>query len=397
MKNINSIFFSKYTRVLINGNECIVGNIAFDGRWIKMSHSLYKDLVQKSQNNISLLSEKEKKYINAFREVGICIDNAEKDELQLYPSDITIEITTQCNLACKHCSYSFGGKKYREMPIDMIKAISKWAEDNKVKRILLTGGEPFCRKDIVDVCKVIKQNFTGSLEIITNGTLVTDEYIELIMRYIHALHISLDGYDENSVSMIRGKGVYNKVIALINKLKMCGYERITLSCVSVGDDNSEIIKFKELSERLHIKPVIRQLNIKGRAEENFAEDPMELRIMHNLTEKGLTFKCLCNHQYRSIFINTYGIVFSCAALREEELGIGSFIVSEHKIHIDGLFAKPIVDKIAPCQNCNVRYFCADTCISRNNVIYSNNKKRVERCHIKKNKLEKIVWHTDNDL
>ena len=369
MKNINSIFFSKYTRVLINGNECIVGNIAFDGRWIKMSHSLYKDLVQKSQNNISLLSEKEKKYINAFREVGICIDNAEKDELQLYPSDITIEITTQCNLACKHCSYSFGGKKYREMPIDMIKAISKWSEDNKVKRILLTGGEPFCRKDIVDVCKVIKQNFTGSLEIITNGTLVTDEYIELIMRYIHALHISLDGYDENSVSMIRGKGVYNKVIALINKLKMCGYERITLSCVSVGDDNSEIIKFKELSERLHIKPVIRQLNIKGRAEENFAEDPMELRIMHNLTEKGLTFKCLCNHQYRSIFINTYGIVFSCAALREEELGIGSFIVSEHKIHIDGLFAKPIVDKIAPCQNCNVRYFCADTCISRNNVIY----------------------------
>ena len=100
-----------------------------------------KDLVQKSQNNISLLSEKEKKYINAFREVGICIDNAEKDELQLYPSDITIEITTQCNLACKHCSYSFGGKKYREMPIDMIKAISKWSEDNKVKRILLTGGE----------------------------------------------------------------------------------------------------------------------------------------------------------------------------------------------------------------------------------------------------------------
>lgn len=302
MKNINSIFFSKYTRVLINGNECIVGNIAFDGRWIKMSHSLYKDLVQKSQNNISLLSEKEKKYINAFREVGICIDNAEKDELQLYPSDITIEITTQCNLACKHCSYSFGGKKYREMPIDMIKAISKWSEDNKVKRILLTGGEPFCRKDIVDVCKVIKQNFTGSLEIITNGTLVTDEYIELIMKYIHALHISLDGYDENSVSMIRGKGVYNKVIALINKLKMCGYERITLSCVSVGDDNSEIIKFKELSERLHIKPVIRQLNIKGRAEENFAEDPMELRIMHNLTEKGLTFKCLCNHQYRSILL-----------------------------------------------------------------------------------------------
>ena len=42
MKNINSIFFSKYTRVLINGNECIVGNIAFDGRWIKMSHSLFR-------------------------------------------------------------------------------------------------------------------------------------------------------------------------------------------------------------------------------------------------------------------------------------------------------------------------------------------------------------------
>ena len=40
--------------------------LLFDGRWIKMSHSLYKDLVQKSQNNISLLSEKEKKYIKCI-------------------------------------------------------------------------------------------------------------------------------------------------------------------------------------------------------------------------------------------------------------------------------------------------------------------------------------------
>ena len=99
----------------------------------------------------------------------------------------------------------------------------------------------------------------GRIDIISNATLIYPEHISILKSCVDEISISLDGYDENSVSMIRGKGVYNKVIALINKLKMCGYERITLSYVSVGDDNSEIIKFKELSERLQLSRLLDSL------------------------------------------------------------------------------------------------------------------------------------------
>lgn len=392
MENKNKLEISKYTRVLCNGEECIVGNIAFDGRWIKMPYCLYKSLKQKIQDNSCCFSEDESKYLKAFSEIGVCIDNPQKDTLQLYPSDVTLEITTQCNLFCKHCSYSFGGKEYSEMPFELITAITKWSESKNIKRILLTGGEPFCRKDIANICEIIKENFSGLLEIITNGTLITDELIDIIVKYVHTLHISLDGYDEKSVSEIRGKGVYTKVVNLINQLHNRGYERITLSYVSTHKDSDSIKNFKVLSEQLHTKPIIRQLNLKGRAKENFTDDPSESELLENLTQKGLTFKCLCNHQYHSIFVNTNAKVFSCAALREEELEIGRFLSSESTININNSFSAPIVDKIEPCKNCKVRYFCADTCISRNNVIYLNNKKRICRCHQRQKLLEQLAWH-----
>lgn len=392
MKNINKLKFSKYTRVLCNGEKCIVGNIAFDGRWIKMPYDVYKSLSQKLQDDSVSFSENEYKYLKAFSEIGVCIDNPQKDTLQLYPSDVTLEITTQCNLACKHCSYSFGCKKYSEMSFELITSIAKWAESKNIKRILLTGGEPFCRKDILNICKTIKENFSGVLEIITNGTLITDELIDTIIKHVHTLHISLDGYDESSVSKIRGKGVYTKVVNLINQLHNRGYNRITLSCVSTHEDPIFIRNFKVLSEQLCVKPIIRQLNLKGRAKENFTDDPVELRLADSLTPKGLTFKCLCNHQYHSIFINTNAKVFPCAALREDELEIGRFLISENAISINSSLSAPIVDKIEPCKNCNVRYFCADTCISRNNVIYLSYQDRIGRCHQRQELLEQLAWH-----
>ena len=335
---LDNICFSDNTRILNHYNEIVIGNVRECGLWIKI---LTKDFEKIKtyiglENGFELLMRNtdnaRKQYyieiIKALAKIKV-IKRKDWSENKKTIERLDIELTKKCNLRCKHCSGEYGEQDKSSMPQEMFHRIIHWAAENNISSVTLSGGEIFCLSNISKYLEYARKNFMGRIDIISNATLIYPEHISILKSCVDEISISLDGYDENSVSMIRGKGVYNKVIALINKLKMCGYERITLSCVSVGDDNSEIIKFKELSERLHIKPVIRQLNIKGRAEENFAEDPMELRIMHNLTEKGLTFKCLCNHQYRSIFINTYGIVFSCAALREEELGIGSFIVSEH--------------------------------------------------------------------
>lgn len=114
--------------------------------------------------------------------------------------------------------------------------------------------------------------------------------------------------------------------------------------------------------------------------------------MKDLSEKGLTLKCLCNHEYRTLFIDTYGKLFPCAALREEALEIGRIYLPEQRISINEKFMKPIVEEIDSCQNCNVRYFCASTCISQNILIYSDKVKRTKRCQYRRQKLTDIVWN-----
>lgn len=273
-KNDN-LCVSKYARVLVNGDECVVGNIISDGRWIRMPYVIYSTLVNKILTHFTALSEYEIKIIESLKEIGVFLEvEQNEDSIKLCPSDVTIELTTQCNLLCKHCSYCFGGKHYREMPEEMIEFIAKWCEEQKIQRIVLTGGEPYCRKDINYIIKCIKKRFSGKLEIITNGTLINEESIATIVQYIYALHISLDGFDENSVSEIRGKGVYDKVINLIMNLHDKKFERITLSCVNTGEDD-KIEKFSILAKDLKVKAIIRQLNLKGRAENNFNQKQIE--------------------------------------------------------------------------------------------------------------------------
>ncbi|MBD5535891.1 MAG: radical SAM protein [Lachnospiraceae bacterium] len=388
----NNLCISKYARVLVNENECIVGNIMTDGRWIRISYEIYNTLVKKISTNVPLLSEYENRILEILKEIGVCIeDNQNEDSLKLCPTDVTIELTTQCNLLCKHCSYSFGGKNYREMSGEMLEFIVEWCEKQKIQRILLTGGEPFCRKDINHIIENIKNRFSGKLEIITNGTLINEECISTILQYVYALHISLDGFDENSVSEIRGKGVYDRVINLIKILHDKKFERITLSCVNTGEDD-KIENFKNLAGDLNVKAIIRQLNLKGRAEKNFKQKQIEEFFLKELSEKSLTLKCLCKHEYKSLFFDTYGRIFPCAALREEDLEIGHILLPEQRININGKLMKPIVEEIDSCQNCNVRYFCADTCISQNNLIYPDNTKKSERCWHRKQKLTDMVWN-----
>ena len=52
-----------------------------------------------------------------------------------------------------------------------------------------------------EICKYIKETVNGSLEVISNGTMNISDY-EVVLPYIDALNISIDGYDDKT-SFIR--------------------------------------------------------------------------------------------------------------------------------------------------------------------------------------------------
>lgn len=129
---------------------------------------------------------------------------------------LTIDITTKCNLRCKHCRTD---SINNEFSLDDIKMIAKKCEKYSPRVIFISGGEPLIRKDIVEIVKILKK-VSPLICINTNATLLNEELLlKLIDAGVNYIQVSLDGI-EKMHDEIRGKGMYKKTInnlKLINK------------------------------------------------------------------------------------------------------------------------------------------------------------------------------------
>ena len=81
-----------------------------------------------------------------------------------------------------------------------------------------------------------------------------------IIEKVNNIDISLDGADEESCSVIRGKGVFDRVVNNIDILKQKGFENISLSMVLSNNNLRYAQQFFELNRKLHTFPMLRALS-----------------------------------------------------------------------------------------------------------------------------------------
>ncbi len=142
--------------------------------------------------------------------------------------NVNLELTIRCNLRCTFCWW-WGergiGKNLIEAKDSLITAELKSEEIFKIidklaqyhPNFYLSGGEPFIRKDTLDIIEYIASKGL-KVGLTDNGTLLTDEIISRIAK-INSLEItfSIDGPKEIH-DKIRGKGSFEKTIYNINRL-----------------------------------------------------------------------------------------------------------------------------------------------------------------------------------
>jgi len=143
-----------------------------------------------------------------------------------------VDITDNCNLRCKHC-YHFHGKqnfKKKELSIEIWKERFNDLYKKGIRFILLVGGEPALRKDVL----MLADRIFPFVYVITNGTMkIPDDFN-------HRLFVSIDGSPETNDS-IRGNGVFKKVIKNYK-----GDKRVIIN-MTITKDN-----FKELEDVIKI-------------------------------------------------------------------------------------------------------------------------------------------------
>lgn len=159
---------------------------------------------------------------------------------KIMPEYITFFVTNKCNAKCDHCFYWKSlNTQLNELSLDEIEKISRSMDDFLF--LILTGGEPFIRKDLADIAKIFYiNNNVRKMNIITNGILmnrildaIKNIKIKCPELYI-TIFISLDDIGENH-DRIRGvKGTYKRVLETISHVKkiQATYPKLSL-CITI--------------------------------------------------------------------------------------------------------------------------------------------------------------------
>ena len=126
-----------------------------------------------------------------------------KDQSEKHPlRQLFWESTLRCNMKCRHCGSDCKVSSMQpDMPFDdfqkVLKRIKEKYDSHKVM-IVVTGGEPLMRKDIVQCGRAI-YDMEFPWGIVSNGLLMPPKKIdELLGAGLHSATISLDGFEAST-------------------------------------------------------------------------------------------------------------------------------------------------------------------------------------------------------
>ncbi|MBN1914204.1 MAG: glycosyltransferase, partial [Candidatus Omnitrophica bacterium] len=291
------------------------------------------------------------------------------------PEELHIELTYNCNSKCIMCDLWDRPKRFVSYGNDELSSdeIRRLLDDSsrlqKIKCVVLSGGEPFLRKDIVDLCGVFKRGVPDSSVGILTNAMATDTILDRSKEILDKfqprslwLGSSLDGIGK---SHDRIRGVEGAFSAFHKTVERCKKElpsvklstTFTLTPYNIDqllpvkrfadregmDFFAQFVvpkegreKFKWTNEHLRaarteIEEIIQELI--NKTEDNFSLGPLDkvrdknlisqLYYWSNLVEyqvhpKRIFKKCITGSKFA--MLNPYGDLFFCPILKNMLVG-----------------------------------------------------------------------------
>jgi len=190
---------------------------------------------------------------------------------------VTFFVTSACNLRCVYCFNRENLGTSGDLSFDEIKKIVHFLP--RLYGVLLSGGEPLLRPDIVDICELFaREKGVRSFGIPTN-CLNRDNTINKINSIRNKVPdadivacCALDVFEETN-DKYRGAGVYGKAVRTINELSKIKKNdlkiKILINSVIVNESVPRLLEFvdfvkNELDPDLHSLEVVRIDAAQGR-------------------------------------------------------------------------------------------------------------------------------------
>lgn len=136
-----------------------------------------------------------------------------------YPKIMVLSPTMRCNLQCQGC-YSYHYDRTDAISTERLHRLLGEARELGINFVVVTGGEPYVRKDLLEVFSSHPSMYFLTY---TNGTLIADRGLAPALARLGNVMpcVSVEGF-EHETEARRGRGVYGKVLRAMREMKEAG-------------------------------------------------------------------------------------------------------------------------------------------------------------------------------
>src|SRR3989344_4300288 len=168
------------------------------------------------------------------------------------PVDCVLALTYNCNSRCTMCDIWKIKNSPELAPEEFLKLPSSLLDIN------FSGGEPYFRKDIVEILKNVVTASPAARVIISSNGFATDLIVARTKELLKikpdiGVAISIDGIGEMHNEMRGIPGGFDKAIATVKKLKEIGVTKLRLGFTATDKNVNHLSKVYNLSEELGVE------------------------------------------------------------------------------------------------------------------------------------------------
>jgi MoaA/NifB/PqqE/SkfB family radical SAM enzyme len=234
----------------------------------------------------------------------------------VFPSQVIVDVTEVCNLACIHCPHReyVTTKEYGARFLDpalnekMVREVSEAGKGITQYIRYTSNGEPLLHKHIIEMLSYAVKHSGTTVSLTTNGTLLTPPMaMNLLEIGVDVIDISIDAYKPETYAMIRRGGdlavTEDNVLNLL-KLRETFLKKtkVVVSYVEQDANAAETADFKKYWEDKGADyVVIRRLHSFAGARREIAE-----RLRHNPAARRP-----CLYPWERITLNARGFLGFC--------------------------------------------------------------------------------------
>ena len=399
-----------FVRVITNGlevlmfNECNLNSAVISKEVFDIIREIKS--IKDYDRIVGEFSESDQEFFGELRKVFVEKHLLEKTGVGVSElKRINYIITDYCNLFCRHCCFSakFLPPHSGDYSINKELNILDRIISLKPETLNITGGEPLTISNFKEVLVRIKNSGIKNRTLQTNATLINEDNVQDLVEAFNGFDISLDGSTPEETEMIRGKGVFEKVMNAIDLLKKNGMKNISVSCAMNLDESDKRSRFEDLCKKLDVRPLVRQMSSAGRAGVNSlnTRDRTEDYFLDKTGEY-----CTCSAGRSEITVNNKGEVFPCPNFLERQFSMGNIMDDdiENELGWDKRhdwykeFSQYVPTGREECSECEVNILCWNCPFQIKQFMELHNIKRLtELCERKKQLIYRRLWGNDAEI